>query len=459
MLRTGYMVHLSLEVLPEILDEKQKITRRIIYEKYSRRKIIPAWEKKKEIKAIFKEKFKLNEDQELIQFIEQSGQCLARISHKVGSSKVTISPMRGKFGPVNEFFDHHFYKPTTTCLENKWLEGIIRLLDLNVEIRGKVPSEEITIGFGHDSMKNYFLIRGIMEETFKNCEVQGECQILGEKLIIEDVFLVKFIVEVMKEKEEFRQKLKEIILLSRIQSQNKDQDKRKVVAAANAITILVAGNVGFSAANLSKIRICGANLNDGMFSMADFTEADLSGVILENCKLDGALFYKSIMEEVKLGVYPEIKTRSEILSCCFSADAQTIMAGSMDGCINLWNRSKENQLEMSIGGYTMGVFSQDGKFILTNGGENTLKLWDRTSGALLKSFEGHSKSVNSVCFSADGNFILSGSSDNSIKLWDRISGALLKSFEGHSNWVNSVCFSADRFLKDGKDEFNEIELL
>ena len=63
---------------------------------------------------------------------------------------------------------------------------------------------------------------------------------------------------------------------------------------------------------------------------------------------------------------------------------------------------------MSIGGYTMGVFSQDGKFILTNGGENTLKLWDGISGALLKNFEGHSKSVNSVCFSADGNFILSG---------------------------------------------------
>jgi hypothetical protein len=149
LLRTGYMVHLSLEVLPEILDEKQKITRRIIYEKYSRRKIVTAWEKKKEIKAIFKEQFKLKEDQQLIEFIEQSGQFLARVSHKIGSSKVSISSKNGKFGPVKEFFDRHLYKPTTTCLENKWLEGIIRFLDLNVEIRGKVPNEEITIGFEH----------------------------------------------------------------------------------------------------------------------------------------------------------------------------------------------------------------------------------------------------------------------------------------------------------------------
>ena len=107
------------------------------------------------------------------------------------------------------------------------------------------------------------------------------------------------------------------------------------------------------------------------------------------------------MEEVKLGVYPEIKTSSAINSCCFSADGQIIMAGSYNGCINLWNKSKENQLEMSIGGGygTIGVFSQDGKFILTKGGENTFKLWDRISGSLLKSFEGHSDYVNSVCFS------------------------------------------------------------
>ena len=63
------MVHLSLEVLPEILDEKQKITRRIIYEKYSRRKIVTASEKKKEIKAIFKKQFELNEDQRAIRAI------------------------------------------------------------------------------------------------------------------------------------------------------------------------------------------------------------------------------------------------------------------------------------------------------------------------------------------------------------------------------------------------------
>ena len=62
---------------------------------------------------------------------------------------------------------------------------------------------------------------------------------------------------------------------------------------------------------------------------------------------------------------------------------------------------------------------------------------------MLKSFEGHSYSVNSVAFSPDGQSILSGSKDKTIKLWDKGSGKMLKSFEGHSNSVNSVAFSPD----------------
>jgi len=438
LLRTGYMVHLSLEVLPEILHEKQKITRRIIYEKYSRRKIEMVCNKRKEIKMIFIQKYNFNDDKQFIEFIEESAQCLARILHKIGSSKV--SSKSEKFMIVKEFFDRHFYKSTTSCLENKWLEGIIRLLDLNVEIRGNVPNEEITIGFNHDSMKNYFLICGMIKDCHNDIQ---DSNILGEKLIVEDVFLVKFIEEVIKENQEFSQKLMDIVLFSRHQSQNGDEDKRRIIAAANAITLLVASNIGFSGSDLSKIRICGANINDGMFSMVDFSEADLAGVFLENYKLDGALFYKTKMAEAKLGVYPEINTNSPIKSCCFSPEGEAILAGSEDGCINLWDRTKENKLKMSISGQTIGEISKDGKFIVTNGGESSVKLWDRKTGSLLKTFEGHSDLVSSLCFSSDGNLILSGSYDKTLKLWDRKNGALLRTFEGHSNSVTSVCFSTD----------------
>ena len=59
-------------------------------------------------------------------------------------------------------------------------------------------------------------------------------------------------------------------------------------------------------------------------------------------------------------------------------------------------------------------------------------------------FTGHKSAVNSVAFSPDGKRIASGSSDNTIRVWDAETGAVVSGpFEGHSSSINSVAFSPD----------------
>ncbi|EXK79656.1 hypothetical protein FOQG_15754 [Fusarium oxysporum f. sp. raphani 54005] len=58
--------------------------------------------------------------------------------------------------------------------------------------------------------------------------------------------------------------------------------------------------------------------------------------------------------------------------------------------------------------------------------DNTVKIWDATTGACLQTLEGHSGWVTSVVFSADGQRLASGSYDNTVKIWDATTGACLQ---------------------------------
>ncbi|KAK4155956.1 WD40-repeat-containing domain protein [Chaetomidium leptoderma] len=47
-------------------------------------------------------------------------------------------------------------------------------------------------------------------------------------------------------------------------------------------------------------------------------------------------------------------------------------------------------------------------------------MWNVENGALLYTFEGHSKPVRSVCWASDGQTIASGSHDHTVRLWDAV---------------------------------------
>ncbi|MEJ6483261.1 ribosome assembly protein 4, partial [Nostoc punctiforme UO1] len=92
--------------------------------------------------------------------------------------------------------------------------------------------------------------------------------------------------------------------------------------------------------------------------------------------------------------------------------------------------------------YSIG-FSPDGKTLASGSGDNTIKLWDVSTGKAIKTLTGHSNTVYSVGFSPDGKTLASGSGDNTIKLWDVSTGKAIKTLTGHSNTVYSVGFSPD----------------
>ncbi|KIM38762.1 hypothetical protein M413DRAFT_75797 [Hebeloma cylindrosporum] len=136
-----------------------------------------------------------------------------------------------------------------------------------------------------------------------------------------------------------------------------------------------------------------------------------------------------------------------------SSNGRFIISGSEDGSVRVWDASTGEILKV-LDGHTKRVrsvkFSNDDRFIISGSVDKSVRVWDASTGETLKVLEGHTRAVSSVEFSSDDRFIISGSWDKSVRVWDASTGETLKVLEGHTHQVTSVVFSSDsRFIISG----------
>ncbi|EGN94798.1 hypothetical protein SERLA73DRAFT_61926 [Serpula lacrymans var. lacrymans S7.3] len=101
-----------------------------------------------------------------------------------------------------------------------------------------------------------------------------------------------------------------------------------------------------------------------------------------------------------------------------------------------------NILRSHHGSVTSVAFSSDGTKVVSGSSDQTVRIWDATSGQLVAGpLEGHTQQVRSVGFSPDGTKVVSGSWDQTVRIWDATSGQLVAGpFQGHNRVGESVGF-------------------
>jgi WD40 repeat protein/actin-like ATPase involved in cell morphogenesis len=136
-----------------------------------------------------------------------------------------------------------------------------------------------------------------------------------------------------------------------------------------------------------------------------------------------------------------------INSMVISPDGQTLISGSNDQTIKVWQLSTGQNLR-AFSGHTGAVqcvaSSPDGRILVSGSDDKTVKIWENSPGQLLQTLSGHTGAVRCVAISPDGRTLVSGSQDATIMVWDVSTGKLVRTLSGHEGAVWSVAISPDR---------------
>lgn len=125
--------------------------------------------------------------------------------------------------------------------------------------------------------------------------------------------------------------------------------------------------------------------------------------------------------------------------------------------IKIWDWEL-GELERTVKGHTKGVLDVDfggprgGTLLASCSSDLTIKLWDPSEDYKnIRTLAGHDHSVSAVRFipsgaagaPLSGSLLASASRDQSIRIWDVTTGYCVKTIRGHSDWIRDVVPSLD----------------
>jgi hypothetical protein len=135
-----------------------------------------------------------------------------------------------------------------------------------------------------------------------------------------------------------------------------------------------------------------------------------------------------------------------VYSIAMTADAETIISGSLDGTIQWWQLTTGTKLPQLLDN-TSAVnaisLTADGQRLVSGGNDAAVKIWQPQNSLLIHQCQGHLQNVACLATNSSAQLIASGSSDYTVRLWHLQEGRLLKTLLGHGGRISAVAITPD----------------
>ena len=132
-----------------------------------------------------------------------------------------------------------------------------------------------------------------------------------------------------------------------------------------------------------------------------------------------------------------LKGHDDHVITCLQFSNNKIVSGSDDNTLKVWNASTGRCLRTLVG-HTGGVWSSqmEGNTIVSGSTDRSLKVWNADTGECVHTLYGHTSTVR--CMHLHNNLVVSGSRDATLRMWDISSGECLHVLMGHVAAVRCV---------------------